>query len=406
MAEKTADKLPIFSWEGTNREGKLIKGHTEGTNIALVRAELRKRGIAVKKIKKKAKPLFGGSKKITAKDITYFSRQLATMMSSGVPLVQSLDIIARGQENEGMRDLVNQIRTDIEGGNTLTDALRKHPRQFSELYCNLVNAGEQAGILEEILDKVATYLEKTEILKGKIKKAMMYPAAIVVAAVVVTAILMIFVIPQFDELFRGFGADLPALTRLVIGISNFMQHNAIWIFLAIAAIVAMITQAFRRSPAFVYQVHKWSVRLPVIGDILRKAAVARFARTLSTMFAAGVPLVEAMYSVSGAVGNHVYRDAVLQIRDSISGGVQLNVAMREVQLFPQMVIQMVAIGEEAGSIDTMLGKVADFYEREVDDAVDGLSSLMEPLIIAVLGGIVGTLVIAMYLPIFQMGQVV
>jgi len=406
MAEK-AIKQDVFTWEGSDKRGAKVKGESQGASPAMIKAELRRRGIVPKKVRKKS-TLFSGStgKKITAGDIAIFSRQLATMMSSGVPLVQSFEIIANGNENPRMQQLLLTIKNDIESGNPLAESLAKHPLQFDELFCNLVRAGEHAGILEELLHKVATYKEKTEAIKAKIKKALFYPTAVIVVAGIVTAILLIFVVPQFEELFSGFGATLPAFTQMVIDLSRFMQDY--W-FIVLAGIIGVIygfIQLKRRSVKFGHFLDKMALKMPIVGVILNKAAIARFARTLSTMFAAGVPLVEAMESVAGATGNIVYSDAILRIRDEVSTGRQLNLAMRDASIFPSMVIQMVAIGEESGALDDMLAKVADFYEDEVDNAVDSLSSLLEPLIMAVLGVLVGGLVIAMYLPIFKLGAVV
>ncbi|HZA28593.1 MAG TPA: type II secretion system F family protein, partial [Gammaproteobacteria bacterium] len=372
-----------------------------------IKATLRQQGVNPLKVKKKAKPLFGGGKKkITSKDITTFSRQLATMMSAGVPLVQSFEIVARGLENKGMQDLLLAIKADIEAGGTLAEALGKHPAHFDRLYINLVTAGEAAGILESILHKIATYLEKTEALKSKIKSAMFYPIAVIVVAFVITAILMIFVIPQFESLFKGFGADLPALTKLVITISEYFQEYWWAIFGGLVGTVMGVLKLKKRSTKAAQLFDRLSLKLPVVGKILEQSAVARFSRTLATMFAAGTPLVEAMTSVAGACGNIVFYDAAIKIRDEITTGTQLQVAMRDAQIFPNMVIQMVAIGEESGALDEMLGKVADWYEQQVDDAVEALTSLLEPIIMAVLGVIIGGLVIAMYLPIFKMGQAI
>lgn len=401
-----AIKNDIFLWEGRDKRGQRVKGESAGPSTALVKAALRKQGINPLKVRKKPKPLFGGKTKITAKDIAIFSRQLATMMDSGVPLVQAFEIIGRGHENKGMQELLFKLKTDVESGTTLTDSLRKHPAQFDDLYCNLVNAGEQAGILDTLLNKIAMYKEKTEAVKAKIKKALTYPTAVLVVAFIITAILLIFVIPQFESLFSSFGADLPALTLAVVQLSEFFQAYWWAIFGGIGVAIYSLIQIKKRSAKFREMLDRLSLKLPVIGDILTKAAIARYARTLSTMFAAGVPLVEAMASVAGAVGNVVYSQAVLKMRDKVSTGEQLQSSMREAQIFPNMVVQMVAIGEEAGSLDAMLGKVADFYEQEVDDAVESLSSLLEPMIMAILGVLIGGLVIAMYLPIFQMGQVV
>ncbi len=405
MAE--AAKSVMFAWEGMDKNGKRVKGEMSGTSDSLVKAVLRRQGVNPLKVKKKAKPLLGGGKKkIKTKDITVFSRQLATMMSSGVPLVQAFEIIGRGHENAGMQELIMGIKADVESGGTLADALAKRPRQFSELYVNLVAAGEQAGILETLLHKIAIYMEKTETLKGKIKKALFYPIAVIVVAFIVTAILLIFVIPQFEELFKGFGADLPAPTQFVLMLSKVFQDWWWAIFFGIGGTIWGMAESRRRWRAVARFYDRMALKIPVMGDILYKAAVARFARTLSTMFAAGTPLVEAMVSVAGASGNIVFQNAIMKMRDEIATGTQLQVAMRESQLFPNMVVQMVAIGEEAGSLDQMLAKVADFYEEEVDNLVDSLSSLLEPLIMAFLGVIIGGLVISMYLPIFKMGQVV
>ncbi len=404
---QAAKKADMFIWEGTDKRGTKVKGEMSGTSDALIKSTLRRQGVIPLKVKKKPKPLFGGGgKPIDAKDIALFSRQMSTMMSSGVALVQSFEIVGRGHEKPKMQELILTIKGDVEAGNNLADAMAKHPLQFDDLYINLVRAGEQAGILEDLLDKIATYKEKTEAIKAKIKKALFYPAAIMVMAFVVTTILMIFVIPQFATLFSDFGAELPALTVFLIDASNFFV--AYWLYIAIVIIIVfqVIKRLHQNSKAFRRLVDKYSLKMPVIGDILVKATIARFARTLSTMFAAGVPLVEAMDSVAGAAGNAVYGDAVLVMRDEISTGTQLQASMRDTGLFPNMVVQMVAIGEEAGSIDSMLAKVADYYEAEVDDAVDAMSSLMEPVIMAVLGVLIGTLVIGMYLPIFKMGTVV
>ncbi|HKJ74200.1 MAG TPA: type II secretion system F family protein [Alphaproteobacteria bacterium] len=405
MAEK-ALKQTTFLWEGLDKRGEKVKGESPGQNIALVKASLRRQGINPTKVRKKSKPLFGGGKSIKSKDIAIFSRQLATMMTSGVPLVQAFEIIGKGHDNPRMRDMLMSIKNDIEGGSNLSDALGKFPLQFDALYCNLVEAGEHAGILDNLLDKIAMYKEKTEAIKGKIKKAMFYPTAVIVVAFIITAILMIFVIPQFEQLFKGFGADLPAPTKFVIHLSQIFQHWWWLIFGSIGVAIYTLIYFKKRSRKFQHFLDRSLLKIPIIGPILTKGAIARFARTLSTMFAAGVPLVEAMESVSGAVGNVVYGSAVLRMRDEVATGTQLNVSMRQANLFPNMVVQMAAIGEEAGSLDSMLGKVADFYEEEVDNAVDGLSSLLEPLIMAILGVLIGGLVISMYLPIFQMGKIV
>ena len=407
MAQAAA-KANMFIWEGMDKTGKRVKGEMSGQGDAVVKAMLRRQGINPTRVKKKPKPLFGsgGGKKIVAKDIAVFSRQMSTMMSSGVPLVQSFEIVGRGHENPNMQELILGIKADVEAGNHLADALAKKPLYFDELYVNLVRAGEAAGILEDLMNKIATYKEKTEAIKGKIKKALFYPAAVLIMAFIVTTVLMIFVIPQFAQLFQDFGADLPTMTTVVINMSNYFVEYWYLIFGVVIGGVFGIRELNRRSKTFNHAVQRLALKVPIFGDILVKATIARFARTLATMFAAGVPLVEAMESVAGAAGNIVYAEAILRMRDEIATGTQLQVAMREVDLFPNMVVQMVAIGEEAGSIDHMLGKVADFYEEEVDNAVDAMSSLMEPLIMAVLGVLIGGLVIAMYLPIFKMGQVV
>lgn len=397
----------IFVWEGLDKNGSRTKGETPARTEITARAELRRQGIRVVKIKKKPKPLFGGPrKKITPKHIAVFSRQLATMLSAGVPLVQAFDIVGKGHDNPSMQDLLMSIKADVEAGTTLADALVKHPLYFDELFCNLVRAGEQAGVLETLLHKIADYKEKTESLKGKIKKALTYPVAVIIVAVIVTAILLIFVVPTFEDLFKSFGADLPAFTQMVVNLSRWLRD---WWYVAVGAIAGAVTafvKAKQRSPAFNHALDRMALGVPVVGAILHKAAVARFARTLATMSAAGVPLVEALQSVAGATGNIIYSEAVLRMRDDVATGQQLQMSMRQANIFPSMVMQMVAIGEESGSLDSMLSKVADFYEEEVDNAVDSLSSLLEPLIMAVLGILVGGLVIAMYLPIFKLGSVV
>jgi len=406
MAAKAADD--IFVWEGSDRKGSKVRGESNGSSIALVKAELRRQGIKPTKVRKKPKPLFGsgGGKPIKQADIAVFSRQLATMMQAGVPLVQAFEIAGRGHDNPKMQDLLLTIKSDIESGSTLAEALAKHPLHFDELFCNLVQAGEHAGILEDLLDKIATYKEKIEIIKGKIKKALFYPAAIIVVAFIITAILMIFVIPEFASMFKNFGADLPALTQFVVDLSDAFVQYWYLIFGGIFGVGYFFIQLNKRSISFNHALQRLSLKMPIFGTLLEKAAIARYARTLSTMFAAGVPLVEAMTSVAGAAGNVVFSSAILRMRDEIATGQQLNVSMRQTGLFPNMVVQMIAIGEESGSVDGMLAKVADIYEREVDDAVDALSSLMEPIIMVVLGVLIGGMVVAMYLPIFKLGQVV
>ncbi|MHB8472998.1 MAG: type II secretion system F family protein [Gammaproteobacteria bacterium] len=406
MAAK-AIKDSLFAWEGADKRGARIKGETRGNNIAVIKADLRRQGINPIKVSKKS-TLFSGArkKKITAKDIAILSRQLATMMSAGVPLVQSFEIIGRGHDNPSMQDLILAIKADVEGGSSLTEALSKHPLYFDELFCNLVEAGEHAGILEGLLHKIATYKEKIENIKGKIKKALFYPTAVVAVAFIVTAVLLIYVVPQFETLFKGFGADLPAFTLFVLGISKVFQNWWWAIFGGLFLAFYGLLEWKKRSTKLQHALDRALLKMPIMGPIMTKAAIARYARTLSTMFAAGVPLVEALQSVAGATGNIIYSDAVMQMRDSVSTGQQLQLAMRQTNLFPNMVVQMVAIGEESGSLDAMLSKVADFYEEEVDNAVDSLSSLLEPLIMVVLGILVGGLIIAMYLPIFKLGSVV
>ncbi len=407
MAKKAEAKSVTFVWQGTDKRGGKMKGETEGVSAALVKAELRRQGINPAKVSKKPQPLFGGGgKKITPKDIAIFSRQLATMMSAGVPLVQAFEIVGRGHDNPRMQSMILGIKADVETGSTLAESLRKYPEHFDPLFCNLVDAGEKGGILETLLHKIASYKEKTEALKAKVKKAMFYPTAVLIVAFIITAILLVYVIPQFEELFKGFGADLPALTMFVMELSTVFQDWWYVIFGGIFAATIVFKQAKIRSEAFRRILDRVALKVPVLGEIQNKSIVARFARTLSTMFAAGVPLVESLDSVAGATGNSLYGDAVLRIRDDISTGTQLNQAMKATGMFPSMVVQMVAIGEESGSLDQMLGKVADFYEEEVDALVDGLSSLLEPIIMAFLGVVIGGLVIAMYLPIFQMGNVV
>ncbi len=404
-AAAAKQKPQVFVWEGTDRKGKRLKGETRTSSITMAKAELRRQGITPLKVRKKATSLFTHRKqKIVAKDIAVFARQLATMMASGIPMVQALDIVARGHSNPSMQDLLLSIKNDVESGSTLTDALRKHPLYFDDLFCSLVHAGEQAGVLETLLDKIATYKEKTESLKGKIKKALFYPTAVVVMAIVITAIIMIFVIPQFKSLFVGFGADLPAFTQLVVSLSDFVAAWWWAILLVTIAFFGMMSFAWKRSPRLRETIDRMLLKLPILGNIMHKAALARFCRTTATMFAAGVPLVEALGPVAGATGNVVYGKAVLAMRDDVATGQSLQLTMKQQGLFPHMIIQMVAIGEESGALDEMLTKVADFYEEEVDNAIDALSSLLEPMIMAILGTLIGGLVIAMYLPIFQMGS--
>lgn len=405
MAKKPAEKIE-YLYEGTDRNGKKVKGEVFSLNEALAKGELRKMGVNPLRLRKKPQPLFGGKQKIKPADIAIFSRQMATMMSSGVPLVQSFEIIGHGHENQSMQNMIMDIKSTVEGGSNFADALKKYPMHFDNLFVNLVNAGEQSGALETMLAKLATYKEKTEALKAKVKKAMTYPISVLVVAFVVTAILLLFVVPQFQQVFSSFGAELPAMTLFVIALSEFMQAYW-WVFLLIIGVLIWTyKQMHGRSAEFRKSVDKISLKFPIVGDIIEKSAIARYARTLETMSAAGVPLVEAMDSVAGATGNIVYQEACLRIKDDISSGTQLQTSMKTTGLFPNMVIQMVSIGEEAGSLDLMLSKVADFFEAEVDNLVDNLTTLMEPLIMAVLGVLVGGLIVAMYLPIFQLGQVI
>jgi type IV pilus assembly protein PilC len=408
-AQKTQpqkSKFDTYTWEGVDKKGRRLRGETEAISVAYVNAILRRQGINPTKVRKQTKPLFTRKKKITMKDVTVFTRQFATMIQAGIPIVQAFDIVGKGHENPSMQELLLTIKQDIESGTNLQLALSKHPLYFDALYCNLVAAGEQAGILDTIMDKIATYKEKIEAIKGKIKSALFYPAAVIVVAFVVTAILLIFVIPQFESMFKGFGAELPALTQVVINLSNFMQDWWFAIFGGIIGAVFFIGYTYKRSEKMQHTVDRLLLRAPIIGDIVKKATIARYCRTLATMFAAGVPLVESLDSVAGAAGNRVYYEGVMMVKTDVSTGMQLQAAMDRTGLFPNMVIQMVAIGEESGELDTMLGKVADFYEEEVDNAVEALSSLLEPIIMAFLGVVVGGLVIAMYLPIFKLAAVV
>ncbi len=400
-----AEKSYEYAWTGTDRRGKKIKGKIRAANDAIVRADLRKQGVTPIKVQKQITLSFG-KPKITSGDIAVFSRQLATMMKAGVPLVQALDIVGKGHDNASVQELILAIKADIEGGTSLTNALRKHPLYFDDLFCNLVEAGEQAGVLETLLDRIATYKEKTESMKKKIKKALVYPASVIVVGIVVTAILLLFVVPIFAELFESFGAELPAFTQLVLNLSYFIQDYWWAILLGIAATVIVFSNLWKRSPKFRELLDRAMLKAPIFGSIMHKSALARFARTTSTMFAAGVPMVEALESVAGATGSIVYGKAVQEMREDIATGQSLRLAMEQQQLFPHMVRQMVAIGEESGALDDMLSKVADFYEEEVDNAVDAISSLMEPLIMVVLGTLVGGLVVAMYLPIFKLGAAI
>ncbi|MFV7510836.1 type II secretion system F family protein [Stenotrophomonas geniculata] len=406
VARSTMELQP-FVWEGTDKRGIKMKGEQLAKNANLLRAELRKQGINPGQVKPKPKPLFGAAgKPVNAKDIAFFSRQMATMMKSGVPIVSALEIIGSGHKNPRMKKMVDGIRADIEGGSSLNEAISRHPVQFDELYRNLVRAGESAGVLETVLDTIASYKENIEALKGKIKKALFYPAMVLVVAFLVSTILLVWVVPQFEEVFKSFGADLPAFTQMVVNLSRFMVSW--WWLIAIVVIgsVVAIAMTYRRSEKMQHTVDRLVLKVPVIGQIMHNSSIARFARTTAVTFKAGVPLVEALGIVAGATGNKVYGEAVLRMRDDVSVGYPVNMAMKQLNLFPHMVIQMTGIGEEAGALDAMLFKVAEYYEQEVNNAVDALSSLLEPMIMVFIGTIVGGLVIAMYLPIFKLGAVV
>lgn len=402
---RTLKRDIAFNWEGLDKKGNRIKGRSLAPDEAALRADLRRQGIAPSKVRKQSTAFKRGGK-VKPEDVAVFSRQLATMLTAGIPLVQAFEIVGNGHDKPSMQKLILDIKADVEGGTSLHEALGKHPLYFDDLYVNLVEAGEQAGALENLLDKIATYKEKTEALKKKVKKALFYPAAVLVVAVIVTIILLIFVIPQFESLFKGFGADLPAFTQFVINLSRFVQDKGIFLAMVFGAGVYAFIYFKKRSKKMRELLDKMALKFPIIGPILNKAAIARYARTLATMFAAGVPLVEALESVAGATGNIVYENAVMKMKDEVATGQRLQRAMENTALFPNMVIQMIAVGEESGSLDEMSGKVATFYEAEVDNAVDAMSSLLEPLIMAILGVLVGGLVIAMYLPIFKLGAVV
>jgi type IV pilus assembly protein PilC len=406
MATQQADAT-IFLWQGRDKRGQRLKGQQMATSPSLVRAELRRQGINPISVRRKPKPLFGGAgSTIKAKDIAVFSRQLATMLKSGVPLVTAFQIISGGLKNPRMRTMVDKIRGEIESGSSLHEALAQYPVQFDELYVNLVKAGESAGVLDTILDDIASYKERIESIKGKIKKALYYPAAVIAVAIIVSAILLIFVIPQFEEVFRSFGADLPAFTRMIVDLSYYMQQYGIWLAAGLVGAIVAIIMIKRRSTRFSHFIDRVSLKIPIVGKILEQAAIARFCRTLAITFAAGVPLVDALQIVAGSTGNQVYNDAAARIREDVAVGHQLQLAMQQTEVFPNMVVQMAAIGEEAGSLDTMLIKVAEAYEEDVNNAVDSLSSLLEPAIIVFVGIVVGAMVVAMYLPIFKMAAVI
>ncbi|WP_312236511.1 type II secretion system F family protein [Stenotrophomonas sp.] len=406
VARSTMELKP-FVWEGTDKRGVKMKGEQPAKNMNLLRAELRRQGITPTVVKPKPKPLFGAAgSKISAKDIAFFSRQMATMMKSGVPIVGSLDIIASGHKNPRMKKMVDSIRTDIEGGSSLYEAISRHPVQFDELYRNLVRAGEGAGVLETVLETVANYKENIEALKGKIKKALFYPIMVLAVALLVSGILLVWVVPQFEDVFKGFGADLPAFTQMIVNLSRFMVSWWLLILIAIVGSVFGFIAAYKRSPSMQHTLDRLILKVPVIGQLMHNSAIARFARTTAVTFKAGVPLVEALSIVAGATGNKVYEEAVLRMRDDVSVGYPVNMSMKQTHLFPHMVIQMTAIGEEAGALDAMLFKVAEYFEQEVNNAVDALSSLLEPIVMVVIGTIVGGMVIGMYLPIFKLASVV
>ncbi len=405
MAAKQA-KQAVYVWEGVNKQGGKVSGKMSEQDANLVKAQLRKQGISPTKVQKQGIQLGGKGKKIKPMDIAVFTRQMATMMKAGVPLLQSFDIISDGMENANMKKLVESLKADVAGGNSFSVALRKHPQYFDDLYCSLIASGEQSGALETLLDRVAHYKEKTEALKAKIKKAMNYPIAVIVVALIVSVILLIKVVPQFQEIFSSFGAELPAFTQMVINFSEFVQSDGWMLLIGIIVVGVIINQAYKKSKGFRDAVDRGILKAPVVGDLVYKSSIARFGRTLATTFSAGVPLVDALDSVADATGNVVFKTAVEKIKADVSNGVQLNASMRSTNVFPPLAVQMTAIGEESGALDSMLDKFATVYEEEVDNAVDGLTSLMEPLIMVVLGVLVGGLIIAMYLPIFQLGSVV
>ncbi|MBI2396770.1 MAG: type II secretion system F family protein [Xanthomonadales bacterium] len=398
--------MPVFRWEGTDKRGKKMTGEVRAKNVNLAKADLRKQGINPSKVAERKAGMFAKKGKITTQEIAIFARQIATMMQAGVPMVQAIDLIATGTKNAALGAMLTDIKQNIEGGSSLSESLGRHPYHFDELFRNLVHAGESAGVLDTVLDTVANYKENIEALKGKIKKALFYPAAVIAVAILVSAILLIFVVPMFEDVFKSFGADLPAFTQLVLEFSRFLVGY--WWLILIVAGGAMFgfMQLYRRSPAFNHLMARLLLKLPVIGMILHNSAVSRFSRTLALTFKAGVPLVDAMTTVAGATGNVVYEKAVLQMKEDVAVGYPLATAMRQVNLFPPMVVSMTSIGEEAGALDTMLFKVAEFYEREVNNAVDALTSLLEPFIMVVIGGMVGSLVVAMYLPIFKLGAAI
>ncbi|EQD65352.1 type IV pilus biogenesis protein PilC [mine drainage metagenome] len=402
-ARAEISRLTTYSWEALDKRGQKMRGEMPSKNASLVKAELRRQGMNPQSVKEKAKPLFGAAgSSIKPRDISIFSRQIATMMKSGVPMVQAFEIIAGGQRNVRMKNLLIDIKTSLEGGISLHEALARHPVQFDELYCNLVKAGEAAGVLDTVLDTVATYKERMEAMKSKIKKALFYPAMVFSVAIIVSLVLLIFVVPVFSKVFKDAGAAMPAFTQMIINASDFVKNNGIFILVALVAIIVGLVMLYKRSTAFAQTLDRLSLKIPIIGNILRESAIARFARTLGVTFRAGVPLVEALDAVAGATGSVVYGNAVRKMREDISVGHKLELAMRQTDLFPNMVVQMTAIGEESGALDTMLYKIAEFYEEEVNNAVDTLSTLLEPLIMVVIGILVGGMVIGLYLPIFKL----
>lgn len=404
---RDTNQLSMFVWTGTDKRGTKMKGEQQSKSVNILRAELRRQGITPTVVKAKPKPLFGqAGKPITPKEIAFFSRQMATMMKSGVPIVQSLEIIGEGHKNARMKKMVGEMRAEIEGGSSLYEAVSKYPVQFDELYRNLVRAGEGAGVLETVLDTIANYKENIESLKGKIKKALFYPAMTIAVAIIVSAVLLIFVVPQFEEAFKSFGADLPAFTKMIVAASRFMVSYWWLMLFGVAALVFAFIYFKKRSLAFQHFLDRVILKVPVVGQIMHNSAISRFSRTLAVTFKAGVPLVEALETVAGATGNTVYEKAVLRIREDVAVGYPVNMAMKQTSLFPHLVIQMTAIGEEAGALDAMLFKVAEYYEQEVNNSVDALASLIEPLIMVVIGILVGGMVIGMYLPIFKLAATV
>ncbi|MFG0457713.1 type II secretion system F family protein [Shewanella mangrovisoli] len=404
--QKSQPKTYTFEWKGLNRDGKKTGGELKGTSVAEVKSQLKLQGVNPKVVRKKASPFFARNPDIKPMDIAMVTRQIATMLTAGVPLVTTIEMLGRGHEKQKMRELLGTILSEVQSGIPLSDSLRPHRRYFDDLYVDLVAAGEHSGSLDAVFDRIATYREKAEALKSKIKKAMFYPAAVVIVAIAVTTLLLLFVVPQFEDIFKGFGAELPAFTQMIVGISRFLQSSWYIFFATIAISIWLFVRAHRNSQMFRDRIDEFVLKIPVIGEILHKAAMARFSRTLATTFAAGVPLIDGMESAAGASGNAVYRAALLKVRQEVMAGMQMNVAMRTTGLFPDMLIQMVMIGEESGSLDNMLNKVANIYEMQVDDAVDGLSSLIEPIMMVVIGILVGGLIVGMYLPIFQMGNIV